>query len=111
MILTRALRRDLADSRGMGKQKVAQLSASLNQLFSRHENLISVLRIVKDMTRLDLPFTSSSSIVVLESVDSFSFACDPSLFFAIMLLPYVELQLKMGEKRRRKRKADYDNEM
>lgn len=32
-----------------------------------------------------IPLTSSSSMVVLESVDSFT--CDPSLFLVIMLLP------------------------
>lgn len=42
----------------------------------------------------DLPFKSSSSKVVLESVDSFSFTCDPSLFFAIMLLPLNEERRK-----------------
>lgn len=58
---------------------------------------------------LDLPLTSSSSMVVLESVDSFSFACDPSLFFAIMLLP---LPTKVGDGERwKKKRNDYDNEM
>jgi hypothetical protein len=52
--------------------------------------------------RLDLPLTSSSSIVVLESVDSFSFTCEPSLFFVMMLLPYVG----WGEE-----KDDYFNEL
>lgn len=57
---------------------------------------------------LNLPLTSSSSIVVLESVDSFSFTCDPSLFFVIMLLPLHIVFESWGERRE---KVDYDNEM
>lgn len=64
-------------------------------LSSLEVSLIIVLR--KQIP--DLPLTSSSSMVVLESVDSFSFTCDPSLFFVIMLLPlHIVVERARGEK-------------
>lgn len=47
-------------------------------------------------------------MVVLESVDSFSFTCDPSLFLAIMLLP---LHIIVERARGKEKKVDYDNEV
>jgi hypothetical protein len=48
-------------------------------------------------------------MVVLESVDSFSFTCDPSLFFVIMLLP-LPIVVEIAREKRKKR-VDYDNEV
>lgn len=53
--------------------------------------------ICDELWTLHLPLTSSSSIVVLESVDSFSFTCDPSLFFVIMLLPVPDDKTRRKE--------------
>lgn len=73
-------------------------------------NLIIVTRTEK---WVDLPLTSSSSMVVLESVDSFSFTCDPSLFFAIMLLPLHIRWKRLGWRKKgrdEEEKVDYDND-
>lgn len=106
-------------ARGMGENKENEegkkVSVKLNQFFLfclRREFIHRLqkkgggrMRVSRD--RLDLPFTSSSSMVVLESVDSFSFTCDPSLFLVIMLLP-LHIVFESWEK---EKKVDYDNEM